>query len=208
MFSTFRTTALTTSASALLGTLCAMLPASATTFTYTQGSATDIVPSFSWTTSLSGAALDNLPPGTNITGTVSALTFAPRDLGSDDFGFLIGGPFGSPFFNATSITVEIGTNALGQITSWNIGEGIFASYPANSGEDPHDFFCNYTASTMTQASAPPADRAVRAHSVPNWRRRRSLPRCRCWQRALLALAWWCAAGEPDPGARPTYHNVC
>ena len=78
MFSTFRTTALTTSASALLGTLCAMLPASATTFTYTQGSATDIVPSFSWTTSLSGAALDNLPPGTNITGTVSALTFAPR----------------------------------------------------------------------------------------------------------------------------------
>ena len=153
MFSTFRTTALTTSASALLGTLCAMLPASATTFTYTQGSATDIVPSFSWTTSLSGAALDNLPPGTNITGTVSALTFAPRDLGSDDFGFLIGGPFGSPFFNATSITVEIGTNALGQITSWNIGEGIFASYPANSGEDPHDFFCNYTASTKTSGDS-------------------------------------------------------
>jgi len=153
MFSTFRTTALTTSASALLGTLCAMLPASATTFTYTQGSATDIVPSFSWTTLLSGAALDNLPPGTNITGTVSALTFAPRDLGSDDLGFQIGGPFGSPFFNATSITVEIGTNALGQITSWNIGEGIFASYPANSGEDPNDFFCNYTASTKTSGDS-------------------------------------------------------
>ena len=65
---------------ALLGTLCVLLPtkSSATTYTYTEGSATDIVPSFSFTTSLTGAALDNLAPGTNITGTVSAFTYQPK----------------------------------------------------------------------------------------------------------------------------------
>ena len=150
MFTTFRTTALGAIAAPLLGTLCAMLPASATTFTYTQGSATDIVPSFSWTTSLSGAALDNLPPGTNISGTVSGLLFQPRDVSATDTaGFPLGGAFGSSYFNVTSFTVDIGTNALGQITSWNISEGIFASYPAVSGENPNDFFCNYSASTTT-----------------------------------------------------------
>ena len=153
MFTTFRTTALGAIAAPLLGTLCAMLPASssATTYTYTQGSATDIVPSFSFTTSLSGTALDNLSPGTNITGTVSAFTFDPRDVPpSDDFGFPIGGSFGSSYFNVNlTPTVDIGTNALGQITSWNISEGIFASYPAVAGEDPNDFFCDYRASTTT-----------------------------------------------------------
>ena len=43
----------------VLGALCALPTASsAAVFTYTQGSASDIVPSFSFTTSLTGAALD------------------------------------------------------------------------------------------------------------------------------------------------------
>src|SRR5262245_66039081 len=66
---------------------------SATTFTYTEGSATDIVPSFSFTTSLTGAALANLAPGTDITATVSPFTFFPRGLEQDTAGFPLG-----PFF--------------------------------------------------------------------------------------------------------------
>jgi hypothetical protein len=149
MFPIFRTTALAAIGAA---PLCAMLPAlsSATTFTSTQGSATDIVPSFSWTTPLSGAALDNLLPGTNFTSHVSGLLFQPRDVPTQDgLGFPIGGAFGSSYFNATSFTVDIGTNTLGQITSWSISEGIFASYPAVPGANPTDFYCPYTASTTT-----------------------------------------------------------
>ncbi len=137
----------------LLGALCALLPtvSSATTYTYTEGSATDIVPSFSFTTSLTGAALDNLAPNTDITGTVSAFTFEPRGVPPEDnFGFALGGPFGSSYFNVSSgPTVLIGTNALGQITAWNISEVIFASYPAVPGEIPGDFFCTYSAGTAT-----------------------------------------------------------
>src|SRR5262249_4441407 len=54
------------------------------------------------------------------------------------------GPSMSP---GTGPTVMIGTNAVGQITSWNISEGIFASYPAFPGENPNDFFATYTVST-------------------------------------------------------------
>jgi hypothetical protein len=143
-----RTTCLV--AAALLGTFCAMLPASSsagTNYTFTEGSSTDIVPSFSFTTSLTGAALDNLASVTDISSTVTAFNFDPIVPGSDNGGFSIGGGFGSPYFNAADATVAIGTNALGQITSWNISEAVFASYPANPGENPTDFFCRYTAST-------------------------------------------------------------
>jgi hypothetical protein len=80
---------------ALLGALCGLLPtvSAATTFTYTAGSATDVVPSFSFTTSLTGAALANLAPGTNITATVSPFTFQPDVPAADQLGFSIGGPF-------------------------------------------------------------------------------------------------------------------
>jgi hypothetical protein len=115
------------------------------------GKRTDIVPSFSFTTSLSGAALDNLPAGTDITASVTAFTFQPRDVpATDQLGFTLGGPFGGSYFNVNSgPTVQIGTNASGQITSWNISEGIFASYPAVSGENPNDFFCDFSASTTS-----------------------------------------------------------
>jgi hypothetical protein len=139
---------------ALVGA-CALLPtvSSATTYTYTQGSASDVVPSFLFTTSLSGLALDNLAPGTDITATVSAFTFQPRGVPlQDSAGFPIGdATFGSTSFNVIPAggppTIQIGTNALGQITSWNIIELIFASYPAFAGENVNDFFCTYNAKT-------------------------------------------------------------
>jgi hypothetical protein len=138
---------------ALGAALLALVPtaSSATTYTYTEGSAGDLVPSFSFTTSLSDGALDNLAPGTNITGTVTPFTFQPNasaGLGQDQGGFPIGGAFGSAYFYANSgPTVMIGTNALGQITSWTISEGIFASYPAFPGENPNDFYATYTLTT-------------------------------------------------------------
>ena len=85
----------------LLGALCALLPtvSLATTYTYTEGSSTDIVP-------------------------------AQRCAPQDNAGFPIGGAFGSSYFRVNSgPTILIGTNASGQITSWSITEGIFASYP-------------------------------------------------------------------------------
>ena len=106
------------------------------------------MPSFSFTTSLTGAALNNLAPGTDITGTVSPFIFQPNGFQHDDAGFPIGGAFGTSYFHVTSgPTVQIGTNAAGQITSWNIFENIFASYPAFPGENPNDFFSTYTVAT-------------------------------------------------------------
>jgi hypothetical protein len=136
---------------ALIGTMCALAPATSsagTIYTYTAASGTQVVPSFSFTTSLTGTALDNLAPGTKINSTITAFTFEPGDVPTqDDAGFPIGGSYGSNYFNAATATVEIGTNAQGQITSWDISENVFASYPAFSGESPTDFYCRYNASS-------------------------------------------------------------
>ena len=119
---------------ALVGA-CAMLPtvSSATTYTYIPTSG-DLVPSFFFTTSLSGAALDNIPAGTTILGTLTANTFNPvptTDLG----GFPVG------IVSPTSGVFEIGTDATGQITSWHIFENFSASYPGDN------VSCGYSAST-------------------------------------------------------------
>jgi hypothetical protein len=120
-----------------------------TTYTYTQSSSNDIVPSFQFTTSLTGASLNNLPPGTNISATVTTFVFQPRHVPqTDNAGFPIGGSFGSGYFNATKPSILIGTNGSGQITSWTITEPVFASYPAFAGENPNDFFCRYNAITQ------------------------------------------------------------
>src|SRR6516164_3003775 len=119
-----------------------------TTYSYTQSSTNDIVPSFQFTTSLTGASLNNLPPGTDISSSVTAFTFQPRHVPQQDgLGFPIGGPFGSAYFNASKPSILIGTNASGQITSWTITELVFASYPAVPNENPNDFFCTYNAIT-------------------------------------------------------------
>jgi hypothetical protein len=129
---------------ALLGALCGLPTASqATTFNYTAASG-DVVGNFSFTTSLSGAALDNLAPGTSIPFT--AFTIAPTGLQQDTAGFPIGGSFGSSYFNASNFSLTIGTNSLGQITSWDITENVFASWPAFPGENPNDFFGTYSIS--------------------------------------------------------------
>jgi len=127
----------------LLGMLLALSPtkASAVVYTFTEGSLSDAVGNFSFATSLSGAQLDNLAPGTNIA--VTNFQFPVNfTLLQDQGGFLIGqnGPSGFA-------TVAIGTNAAGQITSWSISEGYFASYPAFPGENPTDFYATYTVTT-------------------------------------------------------------
>ena len=138
----------------------AISPAAATTYTYTEGSASDVVPSFSFTTSLTGAALDNLAPNTDITSTITSpsilsLTglFEPRGVPPQDLGnFPLGpGGFGGSYYNVVSgsVSVLIRTDAIGQITSWSISETIFASYPAFPGDPPGDFYCTYGASTTT-----------------------------------------------------------
>jgi len=89
----------------------AISPAAATTYTYTEGSASDVVPSFSFTTSLTGAALDNLAPNTDITSTITSpsilsLTglFEPRGVPPQDLGnFPLGpGGFGGSYYNVVS----------------------------------------------------------------------------------------------------------
>ena len=127
-------------AATMVFALCAT-SASATTFDYTAASG-DVVQNFSFTTSLSGAALDNLPPGTLIP--FSPFTFQPTGLDTDQAGFALGGAFGSAYFSASGVSVAVGTNSLGQITSWTISENVFASWPAFSGENPNDFFGKYT----------------------------------------------------------------
>lgn len=128
----------------LLGALLTLSPAGATVYTFTEGSTGDAVGNFSFTTSLSGAQLDNLAPGTNITNSITAgLTFPVNFLYTTDLaGFPIG--MNNPVGPAT---VSIGTNAAGQITSWSISEGYFASFPAFPDENPNDFFGRYTVTT-------------------------------------------------------------
>jgi hypothetical protein len=119
-----------------------------TIYTYTQSSPNDIVPTFQFTTYLTGADLNYLPPGTDISFSVTAFTFQPRHVPQiDSAGFPIGGSFGSAYFNASKPSVRIGTNASGQIISWTITELVFASYPAVPNENPNDFFCTYNAIT-------------------------------------------------------------
>ena len=63
-----------------------------TIYTYTQSGSNDIVPNFQFTTSRTGALLNNLPPGTDISSSVPAFTFQPRHVPQmDSGGFPIGG---------------------------------------------------------------------------------------------------------------------
>jgi hypothetical protein len=137
----------------LLGAICMIVPASGTVFTYAGNAPASF--GITLNTSLSGAGLVNLAPGTNISGSIIALTFSgphappPADTG----GFPIGGGVGSGYLSFGLVTAQIGTNALGRITSWNFTETMFASYPAVAGENPNDFFCNYTVSSTSSTDS-------------------------------------------------------
>lgn len=130
----------------LLGALLTLSPtgAAATVYTFTEGSSADAVGNFSFTTSLSGAQLDNLAPGTNITSSVATNFLFPVNFpySTDTAGFAVGvqNPTGPA-------TILIGTNAAGQITSWSISEGYFASFPVFPLENPTDFYGGYTVTT-------------------------------------------------------------
>ena len=136
----------------LFGALLALSPtgASAMVYTFTEGSPSDAVGNFSFTTSLSGSGLDNLAPNTDITSSVTIPTFPVNfTLSADQFGTPLGvnNPTGP-------VTVMIGTNGAGQITSWSISEGYFASYPVNPGDNPlEDFFARYTVTTTNSGDS-------------------------------------------------------
>lgn len=137
----------------LFGALLVLSPtgASAMVYTFTEGSPSDAVGNFSFTTSLSGSGLDNLTQGTDITASVTSFTFPVNltpFLSQDNAGFPIAQN------NSTGpVTVMIGTNGAGQITSWTISEGYFASYPAFPGESPTDFYGAYTVTTTNSGDS-------------------------------------------------------
>jgi hypothetical protein len=143
----------------LAGLLCFILPGSLwadTTYTYTGNSLSTSYGTFQVTitldTTLMGAALQSLPANTDISLDLGP-SFAINPNGwpnQDQLGFPLGGPFGSNYYKMTgSPVVLIGTDSLGNITSWNITQTLFASYPAVSGEDPNDFYATYTISSTT-----------------------------------------------------------
>jgi hypothetical protein len=109
--------------------------ADAYTFTHSGGGTIDA----SFTTSLTHAQLLNLAPGTNILATLTASSFSVPLPSSDQAGFSLDIHFAVPPFSV----FDIGTDAAGNITSWDIEETFHASYPVFAGENPNDFFCLY-----------------------------------------------------------------
>lgn len=94
-----------------------------------------------------GAGLDNIPPGTDVSADLTSFTSTvpPEDEG----GFPVGPAPDYQLVESPPTLAEIGTDALGNITSWDIEGTLFASYPAFSGEDPNDFFCTWSIATKT-----------------------------------------------------------
>jgi hypothetical protein len=138
----------------LIGLVCLALPGAllaGTTYTYSGEAPTSFL--ITLNTTLTGAALDNIAPGTDMSSDLNSLTITGPDSppSQDAAGFPIGGSLGSSYWTETPTTVQIGTNALGQITSWNIALSIFASYPAFPAENPSDFYCRYNTSSTTTA---------------------------------------------------------
>ena len=122
----------------LAGLASLMLPAVASavqTYTYSGG-----LVDLSFTTSLSGAALDNLPAGTDITSTLGP---APHFVITGGRPAADDGSFTSADWAISSDTVLIGTDGAGDITSWNITGTYFVSYPVFPGENPFDFYGLY-----------------------------------------------------------------
>lgn len=119
----------------LVTALFILLPSAAlasTTFTYTD---TPISISFTF----NGPSLISLAPGTDITGEITGFSMTYPAPSQDNAGFAV-------VVNNivdSSEDVQIGTDALGNITSWTISATLFASYPAFEGENPTDFYCNY-----------------------------------------------------------------
>lgn len=119
-----------------------------TIYAYSANYGSYAVP-IAFVTSLSGSQLDNLPANTNISASILAFSMLGIPAPPED---AAGFPFGVSRFQSPD-TVLIGTNASGNITSFDVTGTLFASYPAIPNENPNDFFCNYAESvTPTNVS--------------------------------------------------------
>src|SRR5579863_9561444 len=118
--------------------MVSMLPLCASTvYTYTGNSPSG----FTITLDLPSAI--GLSPGTDVSADLTSFLTPGYPPIEDDAAFPLADP------STSSIVAQIGTDSLGNITSWNISESIFGSYPAFSGENPLDFFCTYSASSTS-----------------------------------------------------------
>lgn len=131
---------------AIISLLGLFLPAALsanTTYTYTSSSV-----NVSFQTTLNP---DSLAPGTDITSSLVGGSFSMDypPPSQDEAGF----PLADHSFMLSSLA--IGTNSVGDITSWNIAGTEFASYPAFPGESPTDFYCNYSVSFTAAGGSGP-----------------------------------------------------
>jgi hypothetical protein len=118
-----------------------------TTYTF---AGTDGV-SVSFTTDLTNIA--NLASGTNITASITSDSLVYPPPPEDEGGFPLG--TGPGYVTVSDFAAAIGTNSLGNITSWDITALLFASYPAFPGENPNDFFCTYNVSLTPAGGTAP-----------------------------------------------------
>jgi hypothetical protein len=102
---------------------------------------------FSFTTSLTHAELLNLPAGTDITATVTASSlFAPMPP-TDNAGVALG------VNHSQGLSLlDIGTDELGNITSWFIQETYLAAYAVSPATTP---FCIYEVQLQTNGGTAP-----------------------------------------------------
>jgi fibronectin-binding autotransporter adhesin len=126
----------------LSASLSLILPVSlrgGTLYTYSGG-----LVNLNFTTSLTGAALDDLPAGTDITSTLgSSLTITAGKPAADN------GGFASADWALSDYDFKIGTGATGGVSSWDITGLYFVSFPAVPGENPNDFFGTYNLTLTT-----------------------------------------------------------
>jgi hypothetical protein len=92
-----------------------------------------------------GAGLENIPPGTDVSGDLTSFTSTVPP--EDEAAFPVGPAPDYQFVESPPTLAEIGTDALGNITSWDIEGTLFASYPIFLGENPNDFFCTWSIAT-------------------------------------------------------------
>ncbi len=107
---------------------------------------------------------DSIPPGTDVNADILPGSFSTTFgvPATDEAGFSLGD-------NAFDLVppVEIGTNSVGDITSWDITGTEFASYPAFVGENPLDFFCDYSVTFSPSGGSGPLSKDNDAGFCPS-----------------------------------------
>jgi hypothetical protein len=126
----------------LIGSVISPLLVASTNYTY-SGTGSDVNLSFTL-----NAPSANIPAGTDVTESVTSFVMSYPLPVADGAGFPVG-----PGSSFTLTTLQIGTDASGNVTSWNIIGSELASFPAFPGENPNDFYCNY-AVTFSASGSP------------------------------------------------------